>query len=262
MQKLLIKNLIATADQVLDIDNRKPVLYFRSFEKELSASSTRVNTLKSLNFFSRLFSQLVFSKTHMPDFSDMPGLYLVATPTKSKSIGALTHGRNVRKTRSILGIPRHRWDEQIVFARALSILGPYIALGRSNENTSNMDLGAAKKFVSNEEWRDTVNIWLQKSVAVVLEAADSASLGWEIQQTISLLPPTAVLIICPQTDSDYESFKKAHGHLFPKGLPEVRPPGRLLIFNELWQPTALNNVDNDATRTLQPFFDQVLSPSS
>ena len=246
--RIFVKELVATADEILAADHRKPVIYFRSFEKELAKSGFRQN---SFRFFLRAI------------LSGDGGVYLNATVFPlPPSLGAMTFYANERRMRKILGISRARVDEQHVFAIALSNIGPYIALGRPTENCRNMDLGAAKKYVSNEEWKGSVVDWLNKCIAVVVEAADSASLGWEIKQTISIVPPTSVLIICPHTDSDYQSFSNAYSHLFPKELPKARPRSRLLTFDENWLPRELTNVDRELTKSLQPFFKQVQEKSA
>lgn len=244
--RIFVKQLVATADEILAIDHRKPIIYFRSFERELSESKVGFGQ-NALRYVIKGISN-----------RDADGIYLHATASpRPPSVGAMTFYANNRKMRYILGISKARIDEQLVFAIALSNIGPYVALGRPTENCKNMDLGAAKKFVSNEEWKDSVIDWLTRSAAVVVEAADSASLGWEIEQTIKIVPPTSVLIICPHTDSDYQSFSEATKHLFPKGLPGARPKSRLLTFDENWSPMALANVDKELTESLQPFFRQV-----
>lgn len=243
-----VKKLVATADEILAIDHRKPVIYFRSFEKELVKSG---------------FSQNGFRFLYRASFGDdAVGIYLRASAfSHPPSCGAITFNANNRKMRYILGISKARVDEQSMFAIALSNIGPYVALGRPTENCRNMDLGAAKKFVSNEAWKDSVIDWLNRCIAVVVEAADSSSLGWEIEQTIRIVPPTSVLIICPHTDSDYQSFSEAYRHLFPKELPKERPRSRLLTFNENWLPRELTNIDKELTHSLQPFFKQVQQKS-
>ncbi len=244
--RTFVKRLVATADEILAIDHRKPVIYFRSFENELSKSKVGFRQ-----------NGLMYAIKGISN-KDADGIYLHATASpRPPSVGAMTFYRNNRKMRYILGISKARMDEQIVFAFAMSNIGPYVALGRPTENCQNMDLGAAKKFVSNEDWKDSVVDWLNKCKAVVVESADSASLGWEIEQTIKVVPPTCVLIICPHTDSEYQSFSDAYKNLFPKGLPEVRPRSRLLTFNENWLPKELSNIDKELTGSLQPFFQQV-----
>ena len=52
----------------------------------------------------------------------------------------MTFYPNIKKMRNILGTSMARMDEQFVFARALSNIGPYVALGRPTENCQNMDL--------------------------------------------------------------------------------------------------------------------------
>ena len=242
--RIFVKELVATADEILAVDHRKPVIYFRSFEKELAKSGFQQHGFRFL--YSALLS----------DSRD--GIYLRASALpRPPSLGAMTFYRNNRRMREVLGISRARVDEQAAFAIALSNIGPYVALGRPTENCRNMDLGAAKKFVSNEEWKDSVIDWLNKCTAVVVEAADSSSLGWEIEQAIRVVPPTSVLIICPHNDSDYQSFSKAYSLLFPKELPKARPRSRLLTFDENWLPRELTNVDRELTKSLQPFFKQV-----
>lgn len=247
--KVFTKGLVATADEILAVDHRKPVIYFRSFEKELAKSGFRQHGFR---FLYRAFLT-----------DDRDGTYLHASALPHPpSLGAMTLYRNNRKMREVLGISRARVDEQSMFAMALSNIGPYVALGRPTENCRNMDLGAAKKFVSNEEWKDSVVDWLDKCIAVVIEAADSSSLGWEIEQTIRIVSPTSVLIICPHTHSDYQSFSEAYSHLFPMGLPKARPRSRLLTFDENWSPRELTNVERELTKSLQPFFKQVQEESA
>jgi hypothetical protein len=232
---LFAQNLLPTADELLANDCRKPVVYFRSFEKELSKTGASGIMLPYL------------LKMRSPK---------AATYAFSTSPGNTFYGGRMR-ARGILNTRRSRFDEQMVFADALSAIGPYVALGRPIENFRDMDLGAAKKYVSNDEWKDAVVSWLKNCAAIVLEAGDSASLGWEIEQIVRLIPPTAVLIICPIKEEDYQAFVRAHEHLFPRGLPEFNPKSRLLIFNNNWWSNQLENVNLNATETLQPFFEQV-----
>jgi len=249
LARMFVKKLVATADEILAIDHRKPVIYFRSFEKELAKSGFQQNGFR---FLYRAFLS-----------SDAAGAYLRASAfSRPPSLGAMTFYANNRRMRELLGISRARVDEQSVFAIALSNIGPYVALGRPTENCRNMDLGAAKKFVSNEEWKDSVIDWLNRCTAIVIEAADSSSLGWEIEQTIRIVPPTSILIICPHTGSDYQSFSEAYRHLFPKGLPRERPRSRLLTFDENWLSIELTNIDMELTRSLQPFLKRVQEKST
>jgi hypothetical protein len=229
-----VRNVVPTADEILASDSRRPVLYFRSFEKELSKTAMRD----------------IFSHS-LDKFRSPSSVYLFST-----SPGNISYGGR-RFARSMLRSNRSGFDEQMAFADALSAVGPYIALGRASETFRDMDLGAAKKYVSNAEWQNEVIHWLSNCAAVVLEAADSASLRWEIAQVVRLIVPTKVLLICPYRDDDYQSFLRANGHLFPRRLPDIRPESRLFIFNNNWWSHELENVNLNVTETLEPFFEQL-----
>jgi hypothetical protein len=231
---MFARAVLPTAEDVLALDHRNPVLYFRSFERELSKTSF-----------------VEFARFSWQNMHNWKGAYAFAGLSGNRFDGARVFVRSTFATK------RSKLDEQMVFADALSAIGPYIALGRPNESFRDMDLGAAKKYVNDEEWRNAVIDWLGRCVAVVLEAADSASLGWEIDQIIQIVLPTVVLIICPHFEGDYQSFARTHGHRFPRGLPLQKPESRLIIFNSNWKPAALQNTYMNATETLQPFFEQV-----
>jgi hypothetical protein len=159
--------------------------------------------------------------------------------------------------RRALGVTRSGFDEQIVFAAAFDTVGPYVALGRPTEDFRTMDLGAAKKYVENHEWQDAVRKWLESCAAVVIEAADSEGLAWELQQVVRIVPPQRVLVVCPQIGTEYETFRTRSASVFPAGLPSKRPNSRLLAFGDSWQPMQLRNVEFDALATLRPFFDRI-----
>ena len=207
-----------SADELLSQDRRKPVVYFRSFEKELKKGRFRGVTL----------SQFVNI--------DVDGFYMFS---KNPKPGDPLTPNPFFKRRSAFGASRSVVDEQMLFAPAFDGIGPYIALGRPTENCRNVDLGAAKKYVSNEQWRDAVIFWLNNCAAVVVEAADSASLGWEIEQITHCMPPTTLLIICPHTEKEYQAFVNAFERFFPRGLPAKRPKSRLLTFDKIWLPKEL-----------------------
>ncbi len=214
---------LPNADDVMRIDKRKPVLYLRSFEAEV------------LNFILHRGGE--YLSAQLPGEKRPKRRAIVASIVKSRRNPFL--------------------DEQMILAQALERIGPYIAIGRPSETFRDMDLGAAKKYVSDDEWQAVVREWLNKSAAIVVEAGDSAGLGWEIDEVVRVVAPQRLLIICSHTDEAYESFLCAHGHRFPIALPSELPASRLLIFDEGWNPHALTNVDRNASLTLEPFFEQL-----
>jgi hypothetical protein len=234
LARVFLNHAVPSAEEVMMNDSRRPVLYFRSFEGELR----RVPRLR----WTRLVQK----------FSQSQGGYYLDTRRR----GDMLFGDRSRRGRA-LGSGRTAFDEQMVFAQAFETIGPYIALGRPNEGYRDMDLGAAKKYVANDQWQDVVLQWLKECAAVVLEAGDSAALGWEIDQFVLLVPPQRVIVMCPYTDDEYKSFVHAHSRRFPHGLPATRPTSRLLMFDSAWHARALTNVNLNASETLAPFFAQV-----
>lgn len=228
---VFLKHALPSAEEIMMNDSRRPVLYFRSFEKEIQ----RVHSLR----WTRLVQQF---------YQSQGGYYL-------RSGDVLFSDRSRRGL--TIGSKRTSLDEQMVFAQAFETIGPYIALGRPNEGYQDMDLGAAKKYVANDQWQDVVRQWLKECAAVVLEAGDSASLGWEIDQVVLLVPPQSVIVMCPYTDDEYISFLQTHSRRFPHGLPRTRPTSRLLVFDSAWHVRELTNVNRNAGETLAPFFAQV-----
>jgi hypothetical protein len=244
----LVGSVLPSMDEVLASDPRKPILYLRSFEKEHSKTGLRGALLPYLQ-------QDPFEGHYMSSGAG-------ANKYMSSAIHADSFWGGRLNARGVLRADRRAFDEQLVFAHAFGAIGPYIALGRPGENYQDMDLGAAKKYVSDDEWQSEVERWLNKSAAVVIESADSAGLGWEIQRAVEIVPPTTVLIICPFADEDYVAFCERHGRLFPQGLPRDRPRSRLLMFDNGWRPIPLQCIESDAARTLAPFFAQVLAATN
>lgn len=231
---LFIVHAVPSADELLRLDHRRPVLYLRSFDRELKKVRLFMWTPGAINLL-----------------QNRGGFYL-----GTRAAGDAVTSERARLAR-VIGSRRSPLDEQMVFADAFRQVGPYIALGRPHEGFRDMDLGAAKKYVADTEWQGVVREWLIQCAAVVVEAGDSAGLGWEIEQVVKLVPPSHVLVVCPYTVEDYAAFVQVHSHWFPVGLPRTRPTSRLLVFGPGWQPRTLRNINFNASETLAPFFAQL-----
>lgn len=108
--------------------------------------------------------------------------------------------------------------EQYQFNKLMNRLGPYIAIGRPGELLP--EIGAARLYVSDEEWQDKVSLLLEKARFVVIRAGASPGLEWEIKQVVDRLPPTRILLITPPKKRDYEAFRSWFSKLLPKPLPK------------------------------------------
>ena len=218
-----------SAHELTATDPRPPILYLRSFNKELLSATTRGRFSYITKFFNR--SLYMYTDSSKLDFS-------------------LTK-KHLRT--DFLNTNRSMFDEQLIFATFFSRIGPYIAIGRPGETFGNMDLGAAKMYVSDDEWQSTVFNLLERCAAIVLEAGDSEGLLWEIEQVTTSVPPRKLLIILPVSDLEYQAFRSFSAHLFPKPLPKGMVGSRLLVFGDDWTPIELENIDFSVASALAPF---------
>lgn len=209
-----------TAQELLESDPRAPILYLRSFQNERAKATT-------LGRFSYLRT-------------GTQGFYLFARrPTD--------FGRFFRKAlareykRKLLDSNRSVHDEQMLFAEYFSDFGPYVAIGRPGESFESMDLGAAKLYVPDDSWRDKVIELIEASGAVVLEAAASEGLAWEIREIVGRLDPERLLIILPRNGAEYREFCIFAEGVFPHPMPVEIPTTRLLMFEADWTPISLED---------------------
>lgn len=225
-----------SAIELMNKDSRPPIIYLRSFTEEQSKASAK-----------NRFNYLSSSPT---------GVYMFThTPT---NFSALYRDRFERdKNRKISGSIRSTMDEQMFFAQYLSDFGPYIAIGRPSESFESMDLGAAKLYVNDEDWQNTVIELIQSANAVVLESGESAGLSWEISQLVSKVNPQKVLMILPRLQSKYDEFCLFAEDLFPEPFPKELPVSRLLMFEDGWIPVELNNPTMSVEDALKPFIERL-----
>lgn len=229
------------AKDIMAKDHRRPVLYLRSFEDEAHRASA----------FGR------FDKYWHGFRGASEGFYLVATKRiETKLLLGPYRQRSMR--RSILGSTRSMFDEQLVFAEFMDLIGPYVAIGRPGEVFSNMDLGAAKEYVDDADWQRVVVDWIKDSAAIVLDVGTSKGFLWEIDQVVRAANPKRVLMILPWQQKHYESFVAATSGISPSQLPTMRPRSRLMTFGLRWEPNVLVRPDDDISLegTLRPFVKQ------
>lgn len=110
-----------------------------------------------------------------------------------------------------------REEAMIEWAKAI---GPVIAIGRPGENLP--ELGAARMYVSNDQWQERVSQLLDEAGFVVLRAASSPGLRWELNQVVRRRDLRSLLILLPDSDSDYAQFTAWANEVLPMPLPEVR----------------------------------------
>jgi len=159
------------------------------------------------------------------------------------------------------------FEERI--AKTLSKLGPVVAIGRPNEALP--ELGAARLYVSDDEWQQAVHELMGRAQLVVLRAGESEGLIWEFRTTVERLKPEQILIFLPfafdreeltlgaatgsawnrvirrkrkveksSRQDQYSIFRKHVESFFPKGLPKQIGDAFLFSFHSDWTPVVFS----------------------
>lgn len=181
-----------------------------------------------------------------------PILYLRSFEDEAKE---MTIGRAIRQSffgRLAGGGQAPYWFEQDDFAGILRWVGPYIALQRPGERRIH---GAARKTVPNDQWKTVVSDFIRRSAFIILRAATSPGLQWEIEQVVNNFASTRLLFITPGKRAYYKAFSEWVTPLLPKALPQRLPPSRLVSFDQFWTPYPIKP-RSDLIETISPFFRQ------
>lgn len=249
----------ASADDILATDSRPPILYLRSFTKEIE----KATFIGRISWWWQMHAKLPKGRYAFAVESDL-SQHLERDITNKrdalKQAGAIA-GEFLKTVpfafkNRLAGSKRVDALEQHVFADLFNRVGPYISIGRPTETFRNIDFGAAKKFVADDKWQDTVIQWLSRCAAVVLEAGHSDGLSWEMRQLVERYEPIRLLIVLPHKDEDYEAFRCRVAGIFPKPLPFKKAPSRLRTFDRNWSPIKIPYVYSSLAATLRPFFEQ------
>ena len=78
-------------------------------------------------------------------------------------------------------------------ARILGRVGPVVAIGRPGEPLP--ELGAARLYASDDEWRDVIRDLMRRARLVVVRAGATPNLQWEIDEAVRLLPLRHLVIV-------------------------------------------------------------------
>ena len=104
-------------------------------------------------------------------------------------------------------------------AAIMSRVGPVVAIGRPGEPLP--QLGAARLYVGDDEWRGTITNLMRRARLVVVLTGGTANLKWEIDQAAALLSRQRLIFVVPPT-SDAKAFERDIAQRF--GEPELLPP--------------------------------------
>ncbi len=143
--------------------------------------------------------------------------------------------------------------EQDAMAPIMSEIGPYVAIGKPRELLP--ELGAARAYVSDDEWQAKIREWMTRARLVIVRAGATEGLRWEVGELVSHVKPMQVLVILPPKAEHYEAFRTWANHVLPSPLPHSAPKERLIIFDKAWRPIMLP-ARRTIKKSLTPYFEQ------
>jgi hypothetical protein len=162
-------------------------------------------------------------------------------------------------------------EEQL--AEALHDVGPFVAVGKPGEKLP--QLGAARMYLQDTEWRDAVHELMSRAGLVVLRAGRTDGLWWEVQTAAEIVRPERIVFLLPYEREQYELFRSRAATFFRRRLPDY-PKGKkkgtagsvqgILYFESDWTPHFLQPLGfyrsskpwvRTFKATLQPVFKQI-----
>lgn len=150
-------------------------------------------------------------------------------------------------------------SREIELTAALGKIGPCIALAPP---TSILPaIGAARMWVREPEWRNTVKHFIERSQFTLLRAGSTANLAWELEQAIEC-DPAKLLIWVPGRAKSYREFARWADEILPVPLPEEAH--EFIMFESDGTPRGLGRSEHFTYErekailwTLKPFLDRI-----
>jgi hypothetical protein len=107
-------------------------------------------------------------------------------------------------------------EEQV--AEVMNEIGPFVGIGRPGSKLP--DLGAARMYVAESEWKTTVKDLVSRSRLIVFRLGNTPGFWWEIQTVVGMLPPEKILFLLPYGKARYEGFRAEAAKHIPRPLPD------------------------------------------
>ncbi|MGI9353435.1 MAG: hypothetical protein ACR2O3_17890 [Rhizobiaceae bacterium] len=182
-------------------------------------------------------------KLSMPEASEIiakstkkPFLYL-----RSFAMDELD-AKNTMPTFGGLSVPINPYESSI--AAGFDGAGPLVAIGRPGEKFAT--LGAARVYVSDDQWKDKVLELTSEASLVVWVFGSTEGLKWEISKLVDGVPPEKLVVALPfwnvpvrKRSYLWEEVVATIGHEFPKPLPTNIGDSLFIVFNAEWTPIAI-----------------------
>ncbi len=117
-------------------------------------------------------------------------------------------------------LPKTARTEEEVLAGMLNDFGPVVTIGKPEEKLR--PLGAARMYVSNQEWQEKASALIRSARMVVLRLGQTEGFWWELEHTIRQVNPHQLIVLVPliRDRAAREAVRRRAEGLFPKPLPE------------------------------------------
>ena len=133
----------------------------------------------------------------------------------------------------------------------LNRVGPVIAIGKPGEPLP--ELGAARLYVSDADWKAKVTDMIARSRLVVIRTGSTPNLQWEIEQTMARVPRRQILFVslgdAKRTAFFDQYFAERYGPVMPSSMAAAEAgaltkvmsigkyvTGRIIFFDETLRP--------------------------
>ena len=107
----------------------------------------------------------------------------------------------------------------------LERIGPVIAIGKPGEPLP--ELGAARRYVGDDEWRAVVGQMMNDAVLVVIRAGETANLWWETHEALTRCSPERVIIVALGPAETFTAFERRFTEAYGAPATTPAPPSRI-----------------------------------
>lgn len=125
------------------------------------------------------------------------------------------------------------------FQDVFTSFGEFIAFGKPHEWLQ--PIGASRIYAQ-DDWKREVRYLMSRARVVIIRPGESASIRWEIEQLLELVPPERIVFYLKfrgrkkRKERAYQSFRDHIQSKFPTKLPNQLGNNRFLTFDQSWHP--------------------------
>ncbi len=142
-------------------------------------------------------------------------------------------------------------------ARALHRVGPLVAIGKPGDSVA--PLGAARVYVGDDVWQETVLALIKRAAIVILQPEATQGTWWELNAVAATTDWRRVLMLVPDPTLrplGYGRIRQLTAQVLPMPLPEEIGKCDAFMFNAGGAPVPIA-LSTAPERALEPFLTQV-----